>query len=552
MAHYRAVPDRYLAFPDFELSPGAVGLPADSRSAWPSSSSTRPRPGGGVLPGAGRRDRVRTGPRSLGGDGRANPVLSTLQPDVEAVLVGPSGRRRGGMLHRARSTPATSWSAVCAGSGGASTAAARPTRRWRRSSSGSGRAQVAAMTSLTFDVVDARPEPHAAVPTIMLRVRVTEIDGGTVHALALRCQIRIEPQRRRYQPEEEDRLYELFGETAPVGRFAAPVSVDPRVDHDRRDSPAPPEFDLPVSAPTTSRSPAPSTSRAGGRGDPADPAVFRARCSPGGSSGLRGRARLLEPGGVVPTAGRGVAGSDGPVLPEQRLAAGQPGHSRPAPAVQGVPGRPHLGPGLRAAAQARRRGRPVSEPRRRTASRGPSRRRRRAVRGLRPLSLPGVVEQEPVALAVRGARPASLQRGRWIRAVVDAHRVPGRAGRTPASRGRIRCLQVQHRAVDVAGPARGELSPGRRSSRSTARSTSTWDEAVDQVRRPSARSALGDGRCQPPGRLPVRRRVRDRADQPVARRRGRPARPSAGAGRRPGPGDGRPGRGGRRPVGRSP
>jgi Family of unknown function (DUF6084) len=78
------------------------------------------------------------------------------------------------------------------------------------------------MTSLAFDVVEARAEAHAAVPTIMLRVRATETDGATVHALALRCQVRIEPQRRRYQPEEEDRLYELFGETPRWGDSLRP------------------------------------------------------------------------------------------------------------------------------------------------------------------------------------------------------------------------------------------------------------------------------------------------------------------------------------------
>jgi hypothetical protein len=71
-------------------------------------------------------------------------------------------------------------------------------------------------------VVDARPEPHAAVPTILMRVGVDEADGATVHALALRVQIRIEPQRRRYQPEEEDRLYELFGETPRWGDSLRP------------------------------------------------------------------------------------------------------------------------------------------------------------------------------------------------------------------------------------------------------------------------------------------------------------------------------------------
>src|ERR1700704_1158059 len=78
------------------------------------------------------------------------------------------------------------------------------------------------MTALSFAVTDSRAEPHAAVPTIMLRLRVEEADGFSVHALALRCQIRIEPQRRRYAPEEEHRLYELFGETPQWGGSLRP------------------------------------------------------------------------------------------------------------------------------------------------------------------------------------------------------------------------------------------------------------------------------------------------------------------------------------------
>lgn len=78
------------------------------------------------------------------------------------------------------------------------------------------------MTSLAFEVLDARPEPHAAVPTIMLRMRVEEADGFSVHALALRCQIRIEPQKRRYSTGEEERLYEMFGETPQWGDSLRP------------------------------------------------------------------------------------------------------------------------------------------------------------------------------------------------------------------------------------------------------------------------------------------------------------------------------------------
>ena len=43
-----------------------------------------------------------------------------------------------------------------------------------------------------------------------------------MHAAALRCQIRIEPQRRRYSEQEEEKLYELFGETPQWGNSLRP------------------------------------------------------------------------------------------------------------------------------------------------------------------------------------------------------------------------------------------------------------------------------------------------------------------------------------------
>jgi hypothetical protein len=78
------------------------------------------------------------------------------------------------------------------------------------------------MNNLAFEVLEARAEAHAVVPTIMLRARVTETGGRTVHAMVLRGQIRIEPQRRRYQAGEEERLYDLFGETARWGESLRP------------------------------------------------------------------------------------------------------------------------------------------------------------------------------------------------------------------------------------------------------------------------------------------------------------------------------------------
>jgi uncharacterized protein DUF6084 len=62
-----------------------------------------------------------------------------------------------------------------------------------------------------FACVGVRADPHAAGPTLVFRLRITA-DGERVHAMALRCQIRIEPALRRYSDPEADRLGDLFGE----------------------------------------------------------------------------------------------------------------------------------------------------------------------------------------------------------------------------------------------------------------------------------------------------------------------------------------------------
>ena len=74
---------------------------------------------------------------------------------------------------------------------------------------------------LGFEVVGARAEPYAATPTITLRLRITAGDEP-IHALSLSGQIRIEPQLRTYAAEEEERLYELFGQTPQWGDSLRP------------------------------------------------------------------------------------------------------------------------------------------------------------------------------------------------------------------------------------------------------------------------------------------------------------------------------------------
>lgn len=67
------------------------------------------------------------------------------------------------------------------------------------------------MSAYTFAVADVFAEPYAAAPQLTARLHVTEDTGAQVHAIALRCQVRIEPQRRGYDDEQARRLAGLFG-----------------------------------------------------------------------------------------------------------------------------------------------------------------------------------------------------------------------------------------------------------------------------------------------------------------------------------------------------
>ena len=67
------------------------------------------------------------------------------------------------------------------------------------------------MTELTFSVVDIVPDQYAASPMLTARVRIEEGTQTVVHAIALRCQVRISPQRRPYGAPEAEGLADLFG-----------------------------------------------------------------------------------------------------------------------------------------------------------------------------------------------------------------------------------------------------------------------------------------------------------------------------------------------------
>ncbi|MDT5106812.1 MAG: hypothetical protein QOI25_4325 [Mycobacterium sp.] len=67
------------------------------------------------------------------------------------------------------------------------------------------------MTSLTFTILDVLAEPYSATPRLTARIGIVASDDEPIQAIALRCQIRIEPLRRPYTDEEAEGLVDLFG-----------------------------------------------------------------------------------------------------------------------------------------------------------------------------------------------------------------------------------------------------------------------------------------------------------------------------------------------------
>jgi Family of unknown function (DUF6084) len=69
------------------------------------------------------------------------------------------------------------------------------------------------MPDLDFEVESADVLPYAAVPTILFKVGVQNaVEGEEIDSVSLRTQIRIAATQRRYEPNEQAKLRELFGE----------------------------------------------------------------------------------------------------------------------------------------------------------------------------------------------------------------------------------------------------------------------------------------------------------------------------------------------------
>jgi hypothetical protein len=112
---------------------------------------------------------------------------------------------------------------------------------------------------LNFTVETAEVEPHAAAPLLNFKLRIAQTvaaqEPTTIPAIALKCQIRIEPARRRYAADEEQKLLDLFGTRERWGQTLrstlwthASVVVPPFTGETVIDLPVPCSFDFNVAA----------------------------------------------------------------------------------------------------------------------------------------------------------------------------------------------------------------------------------------------------------------------------------------------------------------
>jgi Family of unknown function (DUF6084) len=67
------------------------------------------------------------------------------------------------------------------------------------------------MNEVTYAVVDVSAQPYSVTPVLSARVGIASVGEDPVHAIALRCQVRIDPLRRRYSDDEAAGLLDLFG-----------------------------------------------------------------------------------------------------------------------------------------------------------------------------------------------------------------------------------------------------------------------------------------------------------------------------------------------------
>ncbi len=344
---FRAVPDRFVSFPDFTLSTAqwdALQIPVGVAFFFLNSSLDHVA---AFYPSPGGRNRVVAVARLVGGDRRTpTRIWRRLQPDVEAFLVRSAERRSGEATAECYLVPIDVcyelvgelrrlWKGFDGGTEAHAALDAFFDRVARQGTAGTHLCRRRALMSpVSFDVVGARVEAYAAVPTLMLRLQITAADAAPVHAIMLRSQIMIEPKRRHYDSDEELRLTELFGETPRWGDTLRPflwTNVATTVPGFTGGI----EVDLPITCTYDFEIAAAKYMHSLNDGEIPIVAMFSGTVFGRSTVGLSAAPVSWSEEASYRLPGVAVARHDGPVLPEHGLAAVATGNARRTAAVQG-------------------------------------------------------------------------------------------------------------------------------------------------------------------------------------------------------------------------
>jgi Family of unknown function (DUF6084) len=77
---------------------------------------------------------------------------------------------------------------------------------------------------LSFQIDGAEALAYSAVPAIALKLRISSMpEEQPVHTIVLRCQVQIDPAKRRYSSQEQSRLHDLFGEPSRWAQTVKPL-----------------------------------------------------------------------------------------------------------------------------------------------------------------------------------------------------------------------------------------------------------------------------------------------------------------------------------------
>jgi hypothetical protein len=80
------------------------------------------------------------------------------------------------------------------------------------------------MPDLQFQIEGAEAVAYSAAPLLTLKLRISNLtESEPVHTLTVKCQVQIEPAKRRYLLPEQEKLADLFGEPSRWSKTVKPL-----------------------------------------------------------------------------------------------------------------------------------------------------------------------------------------------------------------------------------------------------------------------------------------------------------------------------------------